>query len=69
MLNPRLRRDSAAVWGWNREGKLYSVPRRRTVARSAQYELRGGAEAKTTVTDHRALRASRVFETLSHVAG
>ena len=34
MLNPRLRRGGAAVWGGIGKG-LYSVPRRCTVARSA----------------------------------
>ena len=36
MNNPRLRRDSAAVWGGRPCRNTHSVPRRRTVARSAQ---------------------------------
>ena len=51
MHNPRLRRGSAAVWGGGLWEDMYSVPRRRTVARSAQYELRVETYGTTTMTD------------------
>ena len=46
MLNPRLRRVSAAVWGGRPCRGTYSVPRRRTVARSAQFGCLVGHTAR-----------------------
>ena len=67
MLNPRLRCVSTAVWGWNREGKLYSVPRRRTVARSAQDTTDASyiLWAFNVEKGNAHCSASRVFEALS----